>query len=89
MFVLVKKWIWILDIFNNLYLCDCGLMCLWINFDVFLDRFDVYLYELVILFSRVCVFYLFFRFFEEYFEIYLFMYFFGLFWLILLFIIRV
>ncbi|XP_077247587.1 fucosyltransferase 13 [Tasmannia lanceolata] len=43
--ILVKGWTWIPDNLDNLYLCRCGLSCLWTKSSVLADKPDALLYE--------------------------------------------
>ncbi|KAI5070356.1 hypothetical protein GOP47_0014699 [Adiantum capillus-veneris] len=43
--VLVKEWRWLPDNLDNLYICPCGLTCLWSKSKVIADGADADLYE--------------------------------------------
>ncbi|KAE9450601.1 hypothetical protein C3L33_17494, partial [Rhododendron williamsianum] len=45
--VLVKGWTWVPDNLDNLYLCRCGLSCLWTKSSVLADKPDALLFETV------------------------------------------
>ncbi|KAG4939448.1 hypothetical protein JHK82_045171 [Glycine max] len=43
--ILVKGWTWIPDNLNNMYICPCGLSCLWTKSLVLADNPDAFLFE--------------------------------------------
>ncbi|CAM8973161.1 unnamed protein product [Rhodiola kirilowii] len=43
--VLVKGWTWIPDNLDNMYVCECGLSCLWTKSAVLTDKPDALLFE--------------------------------------------